>query len=139
MASGRSCLWKGELVQVYCSDLDYTFKMEHKLLPKWSQPHQVTEKLRNSYKLEMLTGLALPGLYHTRRLRTFIPHEGTQLHASQQDYICRLHQQQDTNIHKTDGSESMEAETQEERGAQSADMATVQVDEEAVESDDEEC
>ena len=129
---------KGELVQVYHSDLDYTFKTEHKLLPKWSQPHQVTEKLPNSYKLETLTGLALPGLYHAQCLRTFIPCKGTQLHASQQDYICQLHQQQDTNIHKTDGSESMEAEMQEERGGQSADTATMQVDEEAVESDDKE-
>jgi hypothetical protein len=30
---------KGQLVQVYCSDLDYTFKTKQKLLPKWSSPY----------------------------------------------------------------------------------------------------
>ena len=28
----------GQLVQIYCSNLDYTFKTEQKLLLKWSQP-----------------------------------------------------------------------------------------------------
>ncbi|TFK71091.1 hypothetical protein BDN72DRAFT_747929, partial [Pluteus cervinus] len=31
----------GDLVQVYRNDLDYTFKTEQKLLPKWSPPHRV--------------------------------------------------------------------------------------------------
>ena len=134
---GEVIFGKGELVQVYHRNLDYTFKMEHKLLPKWSQLHQVTEKLHNSYKLETLTGFALPGLYHAQCLRVFISHEGTQLHASQQDYIHQLWQQ-NTSMHNADGNESAEAEMREERGAQSTDMATTQVNEEAVESDKEE-
>ncbi|KIM63592.1 hypothetical protein SCLCIDRAFT_83562, partial [Scleroderma citrinum Foug A] len=28
----------GQLIQVYRSDLDYTFKTEQKILPKWSCP-----------------------------------------------------------------------------------------------------
>ncbi|KIM50376.1 hypothetical protein SCLCIDRAFT_84066, partial [Scleroderma citrinum Foug A] len=35
---GEVVFGKGELIHVYCSDLNYTFKTEHKLLPKWSQP-----------------------------------------------------------------------------------------------------
>ncbi|TEB24809.1 hypothetical protein FA13DRAFT_1596858, partial [Coprinellus micaceus] len=31
----------GDLVQVYQSDLDYTFKTERKLSPKWSAPRHV--------------------------------------------------------------------------------------------------
>ena len=31
----------GDLVQIYQSDLDYTFKTERKLLPKWSPPQRV--------------------------------------------------------------------------------------------------
>ncbi|RDX46166.1 hypothetical protein OH76DRAFT_1314980, partial [Lentinus brumalis] len=32
------------LVQVYRSDLDYTFRTERKLLPKWSRPHRVVKR-----------------------------------------------------------------------------------------------
>ncbi|KAE9401300.1 hypothetical protein BT96DRAFT_754128, partial [Gymnopus androsaceus JB14] len=35
---------KGDLVQVYRSDLDHTFKTEKKILPKWSTPKRVTER-----------------------------------------------------------------------------------------------
>ncbi|KAH7919481.1 hypothetical protein BV22DRAFT_987328, partial [Leucogyrophana mollusca] len=34
----------GQLVQVHRSDLEYTFKAECKLVPKWSIPHRVTER-----------------------------------------------------------------------------------------------
>lgn len=34
---------QGQLVQVYRSDLDYTFRTEQKLLPKWSHPYRVRE------------------------------------------------------------------------------------------------
>ncbi|KAJ3902107.1 hypothetical protein F5879DRAFT_788007, partial [Lentinula edodes] len=30
---------KGDLVQVYRSDLDYTFKTIKKIIPKWSRPY----------------------------------------------------------------------------------------------------
>ncbi|KIJ67281.1 hypothetical protein HYDPIDRAFT_84893, partial [Hydnomerulius pinastri MD-312] len=39
---GEVIFTRGQLVQVYCSDLDYTFKLEHKILLKWSAPYQVT-------------------------------------------------------------------------------------------------
>jgi len=84
---GKVTFTNGQLVQVYHNDLDYTFKTDRKLLPKWSQPRQVTEWLRNSYKIETLTGTPLPGLYHARRLCAFIPREGSQLHSTQQTYM----------------------------------------------------
>ena len=57
---------RGQLVQVYRSDLDYTFKTERKLLPKWSRPHRVVSQLRTSYRLETLQGTALPGEFSSR-------------------------------------------------------------------------
>ncbi|KAJ3898379.1 hypothetical protein F5879DRAFT_776253, partial [Lentinula edodes] len=35
---------KGDLVQVYRSDLDYTFKTIKKIIPKWSRPYRVEER-----------------------------------------------------------------------------------------------
>ncbi|KAJ3897513.1 hypothetical protein F5879DRAFT_784266, partial [Lentinula edodes] len=35
---------KGDLVQVYWSDLDYTFKTIKKIIPKWSHPYRVVER-----------------------------------------------------------------------------------------------
>ena len=35
---GQVIFNRGQRVQIYRSDLDYTFKTERKLLPKWSQP-----------------------------------------------------------------------------------------------------
>ena len=46
---------------MYRSDLDYTFKMEKKILPKWSHPHRITTQLKNSYRLETLAGIPIPG------------------------------------------------------------------------------
>ena len=60
---GQVIFKHGQLVQIYCSDLDYTFKTEHKLLPKWSQPWQITKQLHNSYKLENLDGSAIEGTF----------------------------------------------------------------------------
>ncbi len=74
--AGEVLFHKGQLVQVYRSDLDYTFKTERKLLPKWSIPRRVTERLHNSYKLETLEGTAITGEFSARRLRAFIPRAG---------------------------------------------------------------
>ncbi|KIK14935.1 hypothetical protein PISMIDRAFT_16921 [Pisolithus microcarpus 441] len=76
----------GQLVQVYRSNLNYTFKTEQKILPKWSRPYRVTTWLRNSYRLETLTGNPVSGKYSARRLRAFVPREGTQLYKDQQEY-----------------------------------------------------
>ncbi|KAE9389102.1 hypothetical protein BT96DRAFT_767317, partial [Gymnopus androsaceus JB14] len=42
--TGPAVFETGDLVQVYRSDLDYTFKIEQKLLPKWSRPQWVVER-----------------------------------------------------------------------------------------------
>jgi transposase InsO family protein len=76
---GPTVFKKGDLVQIYRSDLDYTFKTEKKLLPKWSRPCRVKERLVNAYKLEDMKGNEIRGTFSTRRLRAFIPREGTQL------------------------------------------------------------
>ena len=85
---------RGQLVQVYRSDLDYTFKTEQKLLPKWSCPHRVVSQLRTSYRLETLQGAALPGEFSSRRLCTFIPREGTKLYHDQQEYMQKLRERE---------------------------------------------
>ena len=51
----------------------------------WSETHRIRVKLLNSYKLETLEGQPLEGEYHTRRLREFIPREGTELAAQQKE------------------------------------------------------
>jgi len=40
-------------------------------------------QLLNSYTLETLSGLPLTGVYNTRRLRAFEPHEGMKLALSE--------------------------------------------------------
>ncbi|KAG2050047.1 hypothetical protein BDR06DRAFT_842487, partial [Suillus hirtellus] len=41
----REVIFKpGQLVQVYRNDLDYTFKAERKLLPKWSVPRRIKSR-----------------------------------------------------------------------------------------------
>ena len=76
---GEVIFSKGQLIQIYRSDLYYTFKTEHKLLPKWSPPQQIVSRHLNSYTLETLSGDPIPGSFSTRRLRRFIPKEGTRL------------------------------------------------------------
>jgi hypothetical protein len=73
----------GQLVQVYRSDLDFTYKTERKMEPKWSAPRRVTSRDRNSYKLETLEGLPIGNRFASRRLRRFIPRNGTALHEAQ--------------------------------------------------------
>jgi transposase InsO family protein len=73
----------GQLVQVYRSDLDFTFKTERKMEPKWSAPRRVTSRDRNSYKLETLEGLPIGNRFASRRLRRFIPRNGTALQEAQ--------------------------------------------------------
>jgi hypothetical protein len=80
---GEVVFHKGQLVQIYRSDLDYTFKTDRKLLPKWSPPQRITERLLNSYTLEKLDGTPIPGHFSARRLREFTPREGTKLAKEQ--------------------------------------------------------
>ena len=83
---GEVVFSKGQLVQIYRSDLDYTFKTERKLLPKWSPPQRVTSRNLNSYTLEKLDGTPIPGLFSARRLREFVPREGTELAQKQAEH-----------------------------------------------------
>lgn len=57
--------------------------MEHKLLLKWSTPQRVVSRHLNSYTLKNLNGNPLPGSFSARRLRRFIPQEGTKLAEEQ--------------------------------------------------------
>jgi hypothetical protein len=57
--------------------------MECKLLPKWSTPQRITSRNLNSYQLETLNGNPIPGVFSTRRLRRFMPQEGTKLAEDQ--------------------------------------------------------
>jgi len=55
---------KGQLVQIYNNKLAQTLSMEHKITPLWSPPHQITKCLLNSYRLKMLDGVSLNGLFN---------------------------------------------------------------------------
>ncbi|KAL1946364.1 hypothetical protein VTO73DRAFT_15491 [Trametes versicolor] len=78
-AAGEVVFETGTLVQVYRSDLDYTFKTERKLLPKWSTPYRVVRRVNHSYELTTLGDMPIAGLFNTRRLRKFEPRPGTRL------------------------------------------------------------
>ena len=69
----------GQLVQVYHSRDDFTFKSSRKIIPRWSVPRRVVERLQNSYRLETMKGVPVPGLVHARRLRAYSPREGSHL------------------------------------------------------------
>ena len=70
---GEVTFEKGHLMQVYHNDLAKSIGTECKLMPMWSEPCRVSERLLNSYTLETLDGQPLEGEYHARRLRGFIP------------------------------------------------------------------
>ncbi|OJA15018.1 hypothetical protein AZE42_08709 [Rhizopogon vesiculosus] len=67
------------------SNLNTTPEAKRKLLLRWSPPCRITER-RNSYRLEMLAGEPMSGEFHTRRLRAFVPHEGTKLAEEQEKW-----------------------------------------------------
>ena len=73
----------GDLVQVYRSDLDFTLSTDRKMLPKFSAPRRVVRRNQNSYQLETLEGFPIGGRFSSRRLRLFIPREGTELEGAQ--------------------------------------------------------
>ena len=80
---GEITFEKGDLVQIHRSDIAKSIGSERKLMPMWSKPHRVSERILNSYKLETLEGQQLDGEYHARRLRKFTPREGTELETQQ--------------------------------------------------------
>jgi hypothetical protein len=108
---GEVVFEQGQLVQVYHSDLDYTFKTERKILPKWSQPHRISKRLRNSYELENLDGSPISGTFSARRLQAFIPREGTKLAVEQRELERKLAEETDVDkLEETHDAEDEEVE-----------------------------
>lgn len=70
-------------LHIYRSDLDYMFKTECKLLPKWSIPQQITSRKLNLYMLETLKGDPIAGTFSAHQLWRFTPREGTKLAEEQ--------------------------------------------------------
>ena len=63
---------------------------ERKLAVMWSEPHRISERLLNSYKLETLEGQPVDGEYNARQLRRFVPREGTELATQQKEFEDRM-------------------------------------------------
>jgi hypothetical protein len=101
----------GQLVQVYRSDLDYTFKAKRKILPKWSRPYRIRKRLRNSYKLENRDGTAINGTFSSRRLCAFVPQEGTK---EQQEFEETLRTGKTTADEEEEDEEEDEEDEEEE-------------------------
>ena len=93
---GEVIFSKGQLVQVYRSDLDEKLSTERKILPKWSPPYRVASRLLNSYTLETLVGAPINGRFSARRLRRFWPREGTELARAQKavEERCRKEEEE---------------------------------------------
>src|ERR1700678_1349937 len=87
---GVTTFKRGQLVQTYRNDLANTLSTARKLQPMWTGPYRVVERMLNSYKLETLDGTPLEGDLNARRLRRFIPREGTELAAEQTEFEARL-------------------------------------------------
>ena len=98
----------GDLVQVYRSDLDYTFATDRKLLPKFSAPRRVVSRNQNSYQLETLEGFPIAGKFSSRRLRQFIPRQGTELDRTQaaieEEWRRREGEKPEDSVNGTEGS-----------------------------------
>jgi hypothetical protein len=110
---GEVIFSKGQLVQIYRSDLDFTFKTERKLLPKWSMPHRVASRQLNSYVLESLNGNQIPGYFSARRLRRFLPKEGSKLAEEQRAIEGRGVEEE--NVERRAGEDPKERHVEEEQ------------------------
>jgi hypothetical protein len=64
------------------------------LLPKWSGPQRITSRNLNAYTLETLQEDPVQGNFSARRLRRFIPPEGSKL-AEEQAAIERRHMEEE--------------------------------------------
>jgi len=79
---GKVVLRPGQLVQVYRSGLDYTFKIDRKLLAKWSDAQRVASRDENSYTVN---GREIIGRFNARRLRAFTPRRTRLARRSRRD------------------------------------------------------
>ncbi|KAJ6461518.1 hypothetical protein C8R47DRAFT_1159526 [Mycena vitilis] len=84
---------RGQLVQVYRSDLTYTMSNERKFTVRWSEPHRVAKQILNSYQLETVNGTAMDGTFSSRRLRPYVVREGTPLASAQAAFMERVRQE----------------------------------------------
>ena len=84
----------GDLVQVYDSTSDFNFRAINKLTPKWAEPQIIHGEFNNSFLLCTIPGIPLKGLFHSRRLRHYIPLRDTSLDT--------LHPREDTPPSNTD-------------------------------------
>jgi hypothetical protein len=121
---GEVIFSKGQLVQVYRSDLDDTFKTERKILPKWSPPYRITSKALNSYTIETLIGAPVNGRFSARRLRRFWPREGTELARAQKqvEERCRAEEEEQERVELKKIAEERQAENAEERRRETAEI-----------------
>jgi hypothetical protein len=78
---------------VYQSNLDYTFKTERKLMPKWSSPYWVMDRATNTYALARLDSTPISREFSTRHLRAFIPPPESQLEKDQQKWEAKHREQ----------------------------------------------
>ena len=69
----------GNLIQVYDSASDFNYSAINKLAPKWSEPRIIYGEFSNSFSLCNMSGIPLKGLFHSHRLRHYIPLRGTPL------------------------------------------------------------
>jgi hypothetical protein len=106
---------KGQLVQTYRNDLAKSIGTERKLTPMWSEPRRIMERMLNSYKLETLDGQPLDGEYHVRRLREFIPREGTELAEQQKEAEAGEMEEADTEGIEDDNDTDINTEAVEDR------------------------
>ena len=109
---GEVTFKKGQLVQFHRSDIAKMIGSERKLAPMWSEPHRITERLLNSYKLETLNGQPLEGEFHARRLREFVPREGTELDQQQRELETRRGEKEAEEELAHQGDERVEEQTE---------------------------
>jgi hypothetical protein len=129
---------RGQLVQVYRNNLDYTFKADQKLLLKWSVPRCIKSRLQNSYKLEALEGTVLQGEYSARRLKAFTPREGMELTMKQEVYERKLAQQSIEEREDKEPKNIVSTESQDKEGKNNEEEDEDREDEEEEEKEEEE-
>ena len=113
---GQVIFKHGQLVQIYRSNLDYTFKAEQKPLPKWSQPQWIMKWLQNSYTLENLDSSQIDGTFSSQQLWEFISREGMKLAAEQWELEEKLVKEDSNNKHVSKDTEGEGEDTGEDEG-----------------------
>jgi hypothetical protein len=88
--SGEVVFYRGQLIQVYCSDLAGTLSTEKKLAVMWSNPRWIVDQMANSYKLETLDGALLDREFSAHWLHEFIPRDGTELAEHQKEFMRQV-------------------------------------------------